>query len=225
MGIAENAGSVFLCIKEHRSVMQIQKEDVKKVILQIARKEFAKKGFKDASMRAIAKKSEVGLSNIYNYFRNKDEIFREVLSGLLSAIDSTMERHNSSDYLSVDIFSSEEYMRTQINIFVELVENHKEDFKLLLFRAAGSSLENFRSEITDKHTQTGIEYIALMKQKYPEINSNISEFFIHTMSSWWISIIAELVMHDLSHESLEDFIREYMEFGTAGWKKVMRVAG
>lgn len=205
--------------------MQIQKEDIKKVIIQVARNEFVKKGFKDASMRTIAKKSEVGLSNIYNYFRNKDEIFREVLSGLLSAIDSTMERHNSSDYISVDIFSSEEYMRTQINIFVELVENYKEDFKLLLFKAAGSSLENFRSEITDKHTQTGIEYIALMKQKYPEINSNISEFFIHTMSSWWISIIVELVMHDLSHESLEDFIREYMEFGTAGWKKVMRVSG
>lgn len=225
MGIAENAGSVFICIKEHRSVMQIQKEDIKKVIIQVARNEFVKKGFKDASMRTIAKKSEVGLSNIYNYFRNKDEIFREILSGLLCAIDSTMERHNSPDYLSVDIFSSEEYMRTQINMFVEMVENHKEDFKLLLFRAAGSSLENFRNEITNKHTQTGIEYIALMKQKYPEINSNISKFFIHTMSSWWISIIAELVMHDLSHEALENFIREYMEFGTAGWKKVMRVAG
>lgn len=205
--------------------MQIQKEDVKKVIIQVARKEFVKKGFKDASMRTIAKKSEVGLSNIYNYFRNKDEIFRETLSGLLSAIDSTMERHNNSDYISVDIFSSEEYMRTQINMFVELVENYKDDFKLLLFGASGSSLENFRDEISRKHKQTGIEYIALMKQKYPEINSNISDFFIHTMSSWWISIIAELVMHDLSHQALKDFIREYMEFGTAGWKKVMRVAG
>jgi TetR/AcrR family transcriptional regulator, cholesterol catabolism regulator len=205
--------------------MQTQKEDVKKYILQTARNEFVKKGFEGTSMRTIAKKTKVALSNIYNYFRNKDEIFREVLSGLLCAIDSTMEKHNSPDYISVDIFNSEDYMRSQINMFVELIENYKEDFRLLLFKASGSSLENFRNEITDKHTQTGIEYIALMKQKYPEINGEVSEFFIHTMSSWWISIIAELVMHDLSHKALEDFIREYMEFGTAGWKKVMQLTG
>ncbi|MFV0268037.1 MAG: TetR/AcrR family transcriptional regulator [Draconibacterium sp.] len=203
--------------------MQVQKEDIRKIILQVARKEFIEKGFKDASMRSIAKDAKVGLSNIYNYFRNKDEIFCEILAGLLKALDNVMEEHNSSQYISIDIFNSEEYMHSQINMFVELINNYKEDLKLLLFKAAGSSLENFRDEITDRHTKTGVEYVALMKQKYPEINGEISEFFIHTMSSWWMSIIAELVMHDLSNSTLENFIREYMEFGTAGWKKVMRV--
>jgi AcrR family transcriptional regulator len=128
--------------------MQFQKNDIKKVILREAREEFMEKGFKDASMRTIAKSAGVTLSNIYNYFRNKNEIFCDVLSGLLCAIDSTMEKHNSPDYISTDIFSSEEYLRSQIDMFVGLVENYK-----------------------------------------------------------------------------EDFIREYMEFGTAGWKKVMRVTG
>ena len=203
--------------------MQKQKDDIRKTILKIARKEFINKGFKDASMRIIAKEANVGLSNIYNYFKNKDEIFCEVLSALLKSMDSVMEKHNSSEYISTDIFTSDEYMRSQIDMFVGLVENYKEDFKLLLFKAAGSSLEDFRNKITDAHTQTGIEYIALMKEKYPLINADISAFFIHTMSSWWISIIAELVMHDLSHSETEEFIREYMEFGTAGWKRVMRV--
>lgn len=203
--------------------MQTKKTEIRKVILEVARKEFLKKGFKDASMRTIAKKSGVGLSNIYNYFKNKDEIFCEVLSALLGAMDKVMDGHNNAEYISIDIFTSDEYIRKQIDMFVYLVENHKADFKLLLFEAAGSSLEKFRDETIDKHTQTGKEYIGMMKQKYPEINGKVSEFFIHTMSSWWMSIIAELVMHDLSHEALENFIREYMEFGTAGWKKIMRV--
>lgn len=203
--------------------MQTQKKDIRKKILEVARTEFLDKGFKNASMRTIAKKSNVGLSNIYNYFKNKNEIFCDVLSGLLAAMNRVMEQHNSSEYISTDIFTSDKYMRSQIDMFVGLVENYKEDFKLLLLKSAGSSLENFRDEVTDKHTQTGKEYIGMMKQKYPEINGDISDFFIHTMSSWWMSIIAELVMHDLSHEALEDFIREYMEFGTAGWKKIMRV--
>lgn len=199
--------------------MQIQKDDVRKSIMEVARKEFLKNGFKNTSMRTIAKEADVVLSNIYNYYKNKDEIFCEVLSSVLLALDKLMEEHNSSEYLSIDIFTSDEYMRNQIDMFVELINNYKEDFNLLIFKSSGSSLENFRNEFIDKHTQTGIEYIALMKQKYPEINGDVSVFFIHTMSSWWMSIIAELVMHDLSPEALEKFIREYMEFGTAGWKK------
>ncbi len=204
--------------------MQTQKDDIRKNILEVARKQFQENGFKDTSMRKIAKESGVVLSNIYNYYKNKDEIFCEVLSKVLQAMDAVMGEHNSSEYISIDIFTSDEYMRNQIDMFVELIDDYKEDFNLLLFKSAGSSLENFRNETIDKHTQTGIEYIALMKQKYPEINGEVSEFFIHTMSSWWMSIIAELVMHDLSHEALEKFIREYMEFGTAGWKRVMRVS-
>jgi TetR/AcrR family transcriptional regulator, cholesterol catabolism regulator len=223
MGIVATDPFMSLCINEQCSFMQIQKGDIRKIILKIAREEFLGKNFKDASMRTIAKKSGVGLSNIYNYFTSKDEIFCEVLSGLLKAIDEVMLEHNSSKYISVDIFSSDEYMHSQINMFVELVANYKEDFKLLLFRSAGSSLENYREECTEQYTRTGKEYIALMKQKYPSINGDVSDFFIHTMSSWWMSIIAELVMHDLSHKALEDFIREYMEFGTSGWKRVMRI--
>ncbi len=203
--------------------MQTQKDNIRKNILEVARKQFLENGFKDTSMRKIAKEAGVVLSNIYNYYKNKDEIFCEVLSSVLRAMDMVMDEHNSSEYISIDIFTSDEYMRNQIDMFVGLIDEYKEDFNLLLFKSAGSSLENFRNEIIDKHTQTGIEYIALMKQKYPEINGDVSEFFIHTMSSWWMSIIAELVMHDLSHEALENFIREYMEFGTAGWKKVMQV--
>lgn len=142
---------------------------------------------------------------------------------VLEAMDKHMNEHNSSEAISIDVFTSDEYMRNQIELFAELINDYKEDFRLLLFKSAGSSLENYREKIIEKHTRNGIEYISLMKQKYPNINGAVSEFFIHTMSSWWMSIIAELVMHDLSHEALENFLSVYMEFGTAGWKKIMRV--
>lgn len=221
--IVKSANISFICINEQRSFMQTQKYDIRKTILDVAQIEFLNKGFKDASMRNIAKKAEVGLSNIYNYFKNKDEIFREVLSGLLSAIDKVMEEHNSPENIDINIFKSDDYMRRQINLFVELIFSHKDDLILLFFKASGSSLENYRDEYTDKHTVIGKKYIGMMKEKYPSINANISDFFIHTMSSWWISIIAELIMHDLSHHELEKFISEYMEYSTAGWKKIMQV--
>lgn len=203
--------------------MQTQKEDIRKKILKVAREEFLEQGFKDTSMRIIAKKAKVGLSNIYNYFKNKDEIFKEVLSGLLEAIDYTFKIHNSTEHIDLYVEHSDDYMRQQIDLFVELIYNHKQEFDLLLFKASGSSLENFRDDYTDKHTEIGKDYIKKLKENYPSINTNISEFFLHTMSSWWMSIVAELVMHDVSHSELETFIKEYMKFGTAGWNKILNI--
>ncbi len=203
--------------------MQIQKDDIRKIILQVARKEFFDNGFKDTSMRTIAQKADVGLSNIYNYFKNKDEIFREVLSGLLSDLDNVMAEHNCPEGIDLYILNSEEYVRSQIGIFVNLVDNHKDDFRLLLFKSAGSQLENFREEWIERQTKIGKEYMKILKQKYPTVNVDISDFFIHIMSSWFISSISELVMHHLTQAELEQFITEYMRYSTAGWKSVMNI--
>ncbi|MCI1778516.1 MAG: TetR/AcrR family transcriptional regulator [Bacteroidales bacterium] len=203
--------------------MQIQKSDIRKKILETSRKEFLEKGFKGTSMRSISEKSGVVLSNIYNYFRNKDVLFREVLSGLLDAVDNVAKTHNSDSNIDLYVFDSEEYVKSQITMFVDLIHHYKEDFKLLLFGASGSSLENYREKCIDRYTEMGKEYIEIVNKKYPDINSNISYFFIHILSSWWISIVSELVMHDLSYDELQKFIYEYMEYATAGWKRIMNV--
>ncbi|MBP1664121.1 MAG: transcriptional regulator, TetR family, partial [Bacteroidetes bacterium] len=73
--------------------MQTKKENIRQQILEIARDEFTMHGFKDTSMRVIALKAGITLSNIYNYFRNKDEIFREILYPLIGAIEKTLSDH------------------------------------------------------------------------------------------------------------------------------------
>lgn len=201
--------------------MQKLKKYIRKQVIIQAKKEFIVKGFKDASMRTIAKNAEVGLSNIYNYFKNKDEIFKEVLSPVLAALEKRMDEHNNTQYITTDVFTSEQYLREMIDYFVDLVKHYKTELKLLLLQSHGSELENFKEEYIVRSTDVGIEYLKRMKEKYPEINSGISVFFIHTMSSWWISILGELVSHDLSDKEMESFVSEFIIFGTAGWKKIM----
>ena len=203
--------------------MQTQNDDIRKRILEAAEKEFLEKGFKGASMRSIAKEAEVGLSNIYNYFRNKNEILVEVLTPLLDAFDEMIEEHNSPKYLSKDIFTSEEYQLEHTERFVQLIVKFKKELKLLLFHSYGSSYENFWDEFSDKQTETGWKYIEMMKEKYPQVNTNMSEFFIHTMSSWWLTIIGEIVSHDLTIDEMRKFFSDYIAFGTAGWKKLMNI--
>ncbi len=203
--------------------MQTKKENIRQQILEIARDEFTMHGFKDTSMRVIALKAGITLSNIYNYFRNKDEIFREILYPLIGAIEKTLSDHNSNDNLTLDYFSTDDYQSRDLKRMVTLVENYKTELKLLLFKSSGSSYENYREEITLRNTEMGLEYLKKMKEKHPSISVDVSTFFVHVMSSMWLNIMAEIISHSLNHEQITKFISEYIEFGTAGWQKLMKI--
>jgi AcrR family transcriptional regulator len=203
--------------------MQIKKDDIYTSVLTIARQEFLEKGYKDTSMRIIAQKAGVGLSNIYNYFPSKDLIFQQVLRPAIAALEKTMEEHHSEAYTNIDIFESQTYLKEQTQIFVTPILRFKDELRILLFKSHGSSLENFKERYIDSQTTSGVAHLKLMKKKHPSINIDISDFFVHTMSSWWINIIGELVMHDIERNDLERFISEYVEFVAAGWKKLMKV--
>ena len=73
--------------------MQVLKEDIRDRILAIARQQFAQNGYSKTSMREIAGLAGVGVGNIYNYFVNKDELFREVVRPVLYALEAMINTH------------------------------------------------------------------------------------------------------------------------------------
>ena len=93
MGISENADSPLLCSREIK-LMQYSKDDIQKEILKAAEKVFLENGFPKASMREIAQEAQVGLSNIYNYFKSKDDIFCTVVRPVISAFERMLHEHH-----------------------------------------------------------------------------------------------------------------------------------
>jgi len=55
--------------------MQIQKEEVRKQILTTSKRLFVENKYSGTSLKDIAKYSGISKSNIYNYFKTKEEIF------------------------------------------------------------------------------------------------------------------------------------------------------
>ena len=128
---------------------QVQKDNIRRIILESARGEFLQKGFKNTSMRTISRLSGITLSNIYNYFR--------------------------------DTFA-------------------------------------------DRYTEESLRYLKVMKERYPNIKTDFSDFFLHLMCSLWLTVMGEIVSHDeLTDTDIEQFITEYITFGTAGWKALMKI--
>ncbi len=201
--------------------MQIKKENIKKELQAVAKLEFIKYGFKDASMRRIAKEAKVGLSNIYNYFKNKDEMFRSLLEPIIAKIDLSFEYHNSAENLNLDAMESVEHREKEVDAFIDFIENYKEELKLLVFKSYGSSLQDYKDQWIDKHTQTSLEYLKMLKKKYPRVNDNVSPLFVHTMGAFIANVICEILMHDASKKEIKKFAVEYYTFSSAGWKSVL----
>ena len=78
--------------------MKVLKDEIYESILSVARQEFLCKGYKETSMRNIAQKANVGLSNIYNYFKNKDEIYKTVVTPAKSHICKLRGRQGLSPF-------------------------------------------------------------------------------------------------------------------------------
>lgn len=204
--------------------MQVVKDNTRKLLLNTARKAFLQKGYKAVSMREISKLSGIGLSNIYNYFSSKDELLTVVLRPLLNEMDRMLERHNKPGGLSLDIFTSEEYIRSSLNEIMRIVTNYHQEIKLLFLYSQSSMYQDYLDKWIDRCTETSIEYMQGMRECHPELNTDISRFFLRYTSSCWIDMMKETALHEeLSHEETERFLNEYVIYVTGGWKKLMNV--
>lgn len=204
--------------------MQVVKDNTRKLLLNTARKAFLQKGYKAVSMREISKLSGIGLSNIYNYFSCKDELLTVVLRPLLNEMDRMLERHNKPGGLSLDIFTSEDYIRSSLNEIMRIVTNYHQEIKLLFLYSQSSMYQDYLDKWIDRCTEKSIEYMQGMRECHPELNTDISRFFLRYTSSCWIDMMKETALHEeLSHEETERFLNEYVRYVTGGWKKLMNV--
>ncbi len=204
--------------------MQIKKKDIKDTILNVARKSFLEYGYRKTSMRLIAKNANVTLSNIYNYFKNKDEILEVILQPVLRDMEQMLARHNDPNYATTQWFEADDISEVEdFKEHVKFIINYREEFNLLFYKCSGSKYENIKEFFIDKYTESSRTYLQLMKDKYPQINKEISDFFLHTTAAWWIQIVSEIVSHNLKEEEILQFLKEYMTFGTGGWKRLMNL--
>ena len=202
-------------------IMQIQKTDIRKVILEVSRKEFLEHGFKDASMRTIAKKSGVSLGNIYNYFKNKDEIFTQILSIPVSLLNKVNNIFDDKYFFDIENIRNGKIKQLKFTYSIKFICNYRDELKLLLFKAQGSSLQDFKDNWIDENTKAGIEWL----KKYNNIHSKkaqASEFFIHYLNSSYVNFITEILMHDIHKNEMIEYLKEYFEFFYNGWQGIMK---
>ena len=201
--------------------MQIPKEHIRKNILQTAQSLFYTKGYAKVPMREIASKSHVSLSNIYNYYDSKEKIFQEIVQPAIDDFNRILDEHHGRSGTDIMEMFSDDYLQNLIKEYLSL-NKHRDRLFLLLFRAQGTSLEKFKDDFSDRSTAEVKRYFIRMKQKYPQINIDISDFTIHLHTVWMFTMLEELVMHRKEPQEIEKIVTEYMIFSTTGWKELIK---
>ena len=201
--------------------MQISKEHIRKNILQTAQSLFYTKGYAKVPMREIASKSHVSLSNIYNYYDSKEKIFQEIVQPAIDDFNRILAEHHGRSGTDIMEMFSDDYLQNLIKEYLSL-NKHRDRLFLLLFRAQGTSLEKFKDDFSDRSTAEVKRYFIRMKQKYPQINIDISDFTIHLHTVWMFTMLEELVMHRKEPQEIEKIVTEYMIFSTTGWKELIK---
>lgn len=202
--------------------MQALKNDIRQRILDAGRKEFSRKGFAKASMRAIAVQVGVGVGNPYHYYPSKDHLFCAILAPVTSAFRAMFERHHGQ-YTDAKDMLSEEYLLATVSEYMELLRGNRTLMKMLLFGAQGSSLENFKSDFTDKATEQVKEWFNDNKMRHPEMNIRVSDFMIHLHTVWMFTMFEEMLMHKISVAEMQQIVEEYIKFEIIGWKHTLHI--
>lgn len=89
----------------------------KQEILKSAARLFAEKGFSNATLEDIATSSEFGTGTIYNYFQNKEEIFRSIIESVLNSNLEVVTATDESTKGLIEFLKS--YTRSIFEYFVE----------------------------------------------------------------------------------------------------------
>jgi AcrR family transcriptional regulator len=134
-------------------------------------------------MRDIAVLSGVGLSNIYNYFPSKDEIFNKLIEPLLHEFDKTLQSHHDIQYPDqfVEFLNSDNdrLLSAHTREYLSLLRTHRRRMELLLLKAQGSSLENFMDVFTERCTDCVCEFMEKFVTFHPEFDLHCSRFTYH----------------------------------------------
>lgn len=205
--------------------MQIKKDYTREQIVEVAKQVFMTKGYTKTSMRDIAAGVGIGVSNIYNYFKSKDELFRHIVAPLLKELERMMyEHHNVNDqdqFVRYAQGDGDDMLTEHVQSYMKLINNHRDELKLLLYQAQGSSLENYIDEYTEKCTQQVLTLMNEFKRKYPHFGVIHTPFTYHIHLVWMFNFISEVIKHQLKPQEIQQALEDYMAFEFIGWRALL----
>lgn len=113
-----------------------QKDETREIITRVAGEIFARYGYQKTTLDDIARACRKGKSSIYYYFRNKEEIFQEVIDKEIIVLKSRIlisldEVESPKDKLKVYLLARMQGMKELINVYNAMKNEYLQQFDFI----------------------------------------------------------------------------------------------
>jgi AcrR family transcriptional regulator len=168
--------------------------DRRKMIVEAATKSFSLFGYKATTMDQVARLANVGKGTIYTFFKNKEELFNEIISSLVKEMISEAESviHPALSFaenVHLALYRLLEF-RSEHHLMIKLVQEETE----MGTPAVSEMLNRVEGEIIG-YLKQKIE-IAIGKGAIPPLDSELASFLLFKM---YIALVSDW---ERNHESL-----------------------
>ena len=201
--------------------MNISKTQEK--ILEIGKKEFLDKGFKEASLNEIVEKAGFTKGAFYGYYPTKESLFDSLVFEVINEFNEKFKKAKDDHFnlilqnkASKTINLSTDYLK----YFVNYVYDHFDVFKLILCCSNGTKYNNYIHDLVVQDIIWTEEFFKILKAKN-KIRGNISKELHHMIISAYFTAAFETVVHDMKREEDIQYIEELATFFNAGWKSLI----
>ena len=199
--------------------------DTQKKILEIGKKEFLEKGFKDASLRKIVADAGFTQGAFYGYYPDKEALFTALVSeaadGLVEQFKHAQEAHFDLIEKSETQFSrklSTEYLQ----IFVNYIYDNFDAFKLVICRSAGTKYEHYIHDLVELEISVTEKYYRLLRKR-GKLEGAVSREPHHMITSAYFTAVFETVVHDMPREQAMGYVEEIAVFFNSGWDGLLKL--
>jgi AcrR family transcriptional regulator len=202
---------------------QVKKDDVQKAIVAAAKDVFLKKGFGGATLRAIARRARVSLSNLYTYYSDKDALFVAVLQPELDDLRSLFAHREIRLPDGGELFQSLETRHEYIRRALVYIDKHRKELDLLLNRSASSSVRTLPELFARGYEQMWRRYFAFLEIKFPgRTFRKPSAFLLRNIAHLHVNSVREMLSRDLPIKKMMDIYEEITAFL---WHGAMAIMG
>ena len=199
--------------------------ETQRKILEVGKKEFLAKGFKDASLRKIVADAGFTKGAFYGYYPDKEALFTALVC---EAADGLAERFKSAQKAHFDLIKkgetrfsrklSTEYLQT----FIDYIYDNFDAFKLVICRSAGTKYEHYIHDLVELDVSATETYYRLLR-KLGKIEGTVSRELHHMITSAYFTAVFETVVHDMSRKKAFEYIKELAVFFNCGWDGILKL--
>ena len=188
-----------------------------------AMQEFLEKDFQSASLRNIVKKAGVTTGAFYGYYASKEGLFEALVCEQYEHFMGIFQKAQQ-DFSNIPQEEQPKHLGDISGACMDemllYAYQHLNVFKLILCHSEGTRFSHLIDEMVEMELKGTHDYLAVL-EKLGRPAPPIDEHLEHVLITGMFNTFFELIIHEMSLEKAQYYLKEMRAFYTAGWMKIM----